>query len=123
MQDQWIRDAMGFILVYAINKEDTFEEIKSIKRRIDKIKPKSPIVIVGNKVDMEQSRKIDTKTGQELAASYGAMFIETSAKTGLNCEEAFRMLVKELRGQEKKPEPKVVVAKQKKSFLDFCTLI
>lgn len=122
MQDQWIRDSKGFLLVYAINKEDSFEEIKNIKRRIDKVKPKAPIVIVGNKSDMEQSRRVETKVAQELAASYGVMFIETSAKTGQNCDEAFRMLVKELRGKEP-PKPKTVPATKKKGLFDSCTLI
>ena len=120
MQDQWIRDAKAFVLVYAIDKEDSFEEIQNIKRRIDKIKPKSPIVIVGNKADLDSSRKIGTKTGEDLANTYGVMFIETSARTGANCEDPFRMLVRELRSKEK---PVVKEKPKTKKFWEYCNLI
>lgn len=120
MQDQWIRDAKGFVLVYAINKEDTLEEVKNIKKRIDKVKPQASIVIVGNKSDIVEGRKIAKSDGQAFANLGRNLFIETSAKTGDNCEEAFRALVRHMRSKEKS---KISDIKKTKSFWDACTLI
>ena len=46
-------------------------------------------VLVGNKCDLEEKRKISTAKGKELADSYGIKFLETSAKNTVNIEELF----------------------------------
>jgi hypothetical protein len=51
-------------------------------------------MIVGNKVDCEDMRMVSSAEGQELAKRLGAGFIETSAKTSLNVEEAFFELIR-----------------------------
>ena len=50
------------------------------------------ILIVGNKKDLEEKRQVKSREGAELAKKYGADFIETSAKTGENIEEAFKRI-------------------------------
>ena len=48
-----------------------------------------PIVVVGNKCDLENERSVSPEEGQDLTKSLGdtAVFIEASAKTNLNVEE------------------------------------
>merc|ERR1712087_188061 len=52
-----------------------------------------PMVIVGNKLDLDSERTVPTKEGQELAASFSCPFMETSAKARIRVEDAFYELV------------------------------
>lgn len=56
-------------------------------------------ILVGNKIDLP-NRAVSTDEGKALASELNMSFIETSAKTGLNCEEVFYTLVRALRAQE-----------------------
>lgn len=50
-------------------------------------------VLIGNKIDLEEMRKVSTEQGMELAKEIGAVaFIETSAKTGENVNEMFNKI-------------------------------
>jgi len=57
----------------------------------------APLVICGNKCDLESERQVSKAEGQELAKSFGAPFMETSAKARVNVEESFFQLVREIR--------------------------
>ena len=50
------------------------------------------ILKVGSKKDLEEKRQVKSREGAEFAKKYGADFIETSAKTGENIEEAFQRI-------------------------------
>jgi GTPase KRas protein len=63
-----------------------------------------PIVIVGNKCDLEKDREVSTVEGRELAKSFNAPFAETSAKLRINVEDAFFQLVREIRKWNKQIE-------------------
>lgn len=99
MQDQWIRSGEGFLLVYSITDRASFQKIrtfhKSILRVVDK--DRSPIVIVGNKCDLEFERQVGMHEGRDLAKQLNCVFIETSAKLRINVDEVFYTLVREIR--------------------------
>jgi small GTP-binding protein len=80
MLDMWINFGQGFLLVYAINDRESFDWLNKRRDRILKIKKGScPIVMVGNKCDLEEERVVSEEEGKELAKQWGALFIETSA--------------------------------------------
>ena len=91
MRDQYMRNGQGFLLVYSITNESSFEEIKGFHEQILRVKDaiKVPIVLVGNKSDLEAERVVEQSTGKELATVFGCPFMETSAKAGVRCEDAF----------------------------------
>jgi Ras-related protein Rab-2A len=51
--------------------------------------PNTVIMLIGNKADMEARRQVSTAEGEKFAADHGLIFLETSAKTAANVEEAF----------------------------------
>ncbi|OQR85605.1 ras protein let-60 [Achlya hypogyna] len=122
MQDQWMREGKGFLLVYSITSRTTFDEIKTFKDKILRAKDTNRVsmVLVGNKCDLERHREVSFAEGQALAREWGCPFMETSAKERIQNEDCFFQVVREIRKQDapkraptsKKPAP----TKEKKSF-------
>jgi Ras-related protein Rab-6A len=50
------------------------------------------IILVGNKIDVAEKRQVGTEEGQALAKELDVMFIETSAKAGINIKQLFKNL-------------------------------
>ena len=85
MLDQWISVASGFILVFAINDEETFKALKDKVKRIAKNDAgKLPIVLVGNKCDLQENREVTVQEAEDFATAIGAIYLETSALTDSN---------------------------------------
>jgi small GTP-binding protein len=81
------------IVVYDITNRDSF---KSCEYWIEETKCLSEhvtLILVGNKNDLQDTRVISEDEGKTLAEEHGMLFIETSAKTGSNVNELFKMLV------------------------------
>ena len=80
MLDQWIDVADGFLLVFAINDKDTFNVLDEKYKRIEKHKEKNvPIILVGNKCDLENERQVTKEEANQKATAWKAKYIETSA--------------------------------------------
>jgi len=56
---------------------------------------------VGNKCDLDHEREVSVEEGQNLARQFGCKFIETSAKSRKNVEQAFYDIVREIRRYNK----------------------
>ncbi|KAJ3439663.1 ras-like protein rasd [Anaeramoeba flamelloides] len=99
MRDSYMREGEGFLVVFAINSRNSFDEVSSFREQITQAKDSDevPMMIVGNKNDLENERQVSQGEGTDLAKSFNSPFIETSAKTRTNVEEAFFGLVREIR--------------------------
>lgn len=106
MREQYMRTGEGFLIVYAINLRSSFEEVSQFYQQILRVKDRDyfPVIIVGNKCDLENERAVSVQEGKDLAKSYGVKFIETSAKAKINVDEAFYGLVREMRKFRKQIE-------------------
>jgi len=89
--DTWIDSGDGFLLVFAINDKESFNDLDSKKSKIDLIKKKTkaPIILVGNKSDLTGDRKVARKEAEDKAKQWGVQYMETSAKSDENCKEVF----------------------------------
>lgn len=119
MRDQYMRTGQGFLCVYAITSRSSFDEITSFREQILRVKDEEsvPMVLVGNKSDLENERVVATSEGGDLAKSFGCPFLETSAKTRVNVEESFYQLVREIRNMRKKESDAPVDKKKRKLSL------
>jgi small GTP-binding protein len=101
MRTSYMRQGKGFIIVYAIDDRASFEEVEVFHRDLTRTKGTTnvPVVICGNKCDLEDKRVVSKAEGEELAAKLSATFFETSALANINIENAFKALVKETRKQ------------------------
>ncbi|KIV93251.1 Ras-like protein [Exophiala mesophila] len=99
MREQYMRTGEGFLLVYSITSRQSFEEIMTFQQQILRVKDKDyfPIILVGNKCDLESERAVSREEGEQLAKNFGCTFIETSAKSRINVDNAFYDLVREIR--------------------------
>ena len=90
----YYKGAKGSLLVYDITNPKTFESLdKWISDLKTNAEEKISIVLIGNKTDLEDQRKITTEQGKEKAEFYKLAFIETSALNGNNIEKAFNELI------------------------------
>ncbi|KAH7815396.1 Ras2 [Monocercomonoides exilis] len=108
LQDNYILNGDGFILVYAIDSRPSFDEVRKIRDRILSVKEKEkvPIVICANKQDLpSQYHQVSSQEGKDMSKSFGCQVLETSAKERVNVTEAFHTLVREIR-KERDPPPK-----------------
>eukprot|EP01101_Sappina_pedata_P008220 TRINITY_DN450_c0_g2_i1.p1 TRINITY_DN450_c0_g2~~TRINITY_DN450_c0_g2_i1.p1 ORF type:complete len:188 (+),score=109.08 TRINITY_DN450_c0_g2_i1:106-669(+) len=101
MRDQYMRTGQGFLCVFAITSRTSFDEVSAFRDQILRVKDadKVPIVVCGNKCDLEAERQVSKSEGSELAKSFDCPFLETSAKARINVEEGFFALVREIRKQ------------------------
>ena len=92
-----IKKVDGVLLLYDITNKVSFESIQNWMNNIYSIKSEDfPVVLLGNKCDLESERKVSKKDGEELAAKYGIEFFETSNKDGINIKEACSKLIEEI---------------------------
>uniref|UniRef100_A0A0N4Z015 Ras-related protein Rab-3 n=1 Tax=Parastrongyloides trichosuri TaxID=131310 RepID=A0A0N4Z015_PARTI len=90
----YYRGAMGFILMYDITNEESFNSVQDWCTQIKTYSwENAQVVLVGNKCDMEMERVVSTERGRQLADQLGLEFFETSAKTSQNVKNVFDKLV------------------------------
>ena len=114
MRDLYMKDGQGFVLAYSIIAQSTFSDLQDIHDQIVRVKDREdfPMVLCGNKCDLEEQRVISKQEGQDLAKKFGnCSFIEASAKTTTNIKEIFYDLVRQIEKDAAKNNP---AGKQKK---------
>ncbi|XP_076372779.1 ras-related protein Rab-39B-like [Tachypleus tridentatus] len=94
----YYRNSAGALLVYDITHRQSFENLVDwlfeIRRHIEP--HKAVYQVIACKTDIKHCREVTVEEGKAFAEFYGIRFIETSAKTGSNVEEAFSLIAKDI---------------------------
>jgi GTPase KRas protein len=100
LRETFMHTGDGFVLVYSLTDDATFEDLQEIRTQITEIHPKKeqiPFVVVANKLDLaEEERAVSLEEGQTYADSIDAPFIEISAKENLGVRDAFELIIKKI---------------------------
>lgn len=108
MRDLYMKNGQGFLLVYSITAQSTFNDLQDLREQILRVKDTDdvPMILVGNKCDLEDERIVSKEQGMNLARHFNnCEFLETSAKAKINVNEIFCNLVRQInrKNPEKRP--------------------
>ncbi|ELP89334.1 hypothetical protein EIN_286800 [Entamoeba invadens IP1] len=101
IRDVYTRNADGFLVVYSITDRVSFDELDYFRKKIYTTQQKAyiehiPIVLCGNKSDLESVRTVSIEEGEKLAEEWRVSFYETSAKNKININEIFIEVVNDI---------------------------
>jgi len=99
MRELYMKQGQGFLLVFSITSMASLHELSEIREQIIRIKDddKVPLVIVGNKSDLEEDRAVSRARAFALSQSWGnAPYYETSARRRANVNEVFIDLCRQI---------------------------
>lgn len=79
---------------------ESFEHVKQWMLEIERYAGSNvSTLLVGNKRDLVEKRAVSFEEAEELAATFGVRFVETSAKDSTNVEQAFALMASEIKGK------------------------
>ncbi|CAL4173348.1 unnamed protein product, partial [Meganyctiphanes norvegica] len=91
VRDNYFRSGEGFLCVFSITEYDSFQATQEFREHILRVKSDEqiPFILVGNKADLSDCRKVSLDEAQSRASQWGVPYVETSAKTRANVDKVF----------------------------------
>ncbi|KAJ4921022.1 ras-related protein Ral-B-like [Gymnodraco acuticeps] len=99
IRDNYFRSGEGFLLLFSITEHESFSATADFREQILRVKEEDsiPLLLVGNKSDLEERRRVSAEEATNRAAEWGVQYVETSAKTRANVDKVFFDLMREVR--------------------------
>ncbi|XP_071764492.1 ras-related protein ralB-B-like [Centroberyx gerrardi] len=99
IRDNYFRSGEGFLLVFSITEHESFTATSEFREQILRVKEEDgiPLLLVGNKSDLEERRQVSADEAAGRAGEWGVQYVETSAKTRANVDKVFFDLMREVR--------------------------
>uniref|UniRef100_A0A8C4QP25 RAS related 2 n=1 Tax=Eptatretus burgeri TaxID=7764 RepID=A0A8C4QP25_EPTBU len=109
MREQYMRTGEGFLLVFSVTDRGSFDEMHKFHKQILRVKDRDdfPMILVGNKADLEHQRQISQNDGQQLARTLKVQYMEASAKIRQNVDQSFHNLVRVIRKFQLEERPPI----------------
>ncbi|KAK4989788.1 Ras-related protein rsr1 [Elasticomyces elasticus] len=92
MRELYMKSGQGFLLVFSITSLSSLHELSELREQIVHLKDDAgvPIVLVGNKSDLDDDRAVSRAQAFALSAAWGnTPYYETSARRRANVNEVF----------------------------------
>jgi len=90
----YYKGSHGCFIVYDITSEISFENVDKWYQQAQKEASKDvSIILVGNKCDLEDQRKVSKEKGEEKAKQFNIPFFETSALSKIKIDDIFNEMV------------------------------
>jgi len=107
MRDLYMKAGQGFLLVFSITSQSSLYELASLRQEIIRMKDDEdiPMVIVGNKSDLEDQRAVARTKVFSISQQWGAPYYEASARTRTNVDEAFVDLCRQMLRRDDSQDP------------------
>ncbi|KAI9316635.1 ras related protein 1b [Dichotomocladium elegans] len=122
MRDLYMKSGQGFLLVYSITSMITLTELQDLREQILQVKDTEdvPMVLVGNKCDLDEDRMVSREQGMMLSQQWGGKpFYETSAMYKINVDEVFFDLVRQINRRS----PKSTRERHRKKLIMRCLVL
>ncbi|XP_034193087.1 ras-like protein A isoform X1 [Osmia lignaria lignaria] len=102
IRDNYFRSGEGFLCVFSITEDDSFQATQEFREQILRVKNDEniPFLLVGNKSDLQEKRKVTLAEAQARSQQWGVPYVETSAKTKENVDKVFFDLMREIRSRK-----------------------
>ncbi|EZG76300.1 small GTPase family Rab subfamily protein [Gregarina niphandrodes] len=96
----YYRGAQGIIVVFDVTDRDSYDHVRQWMHEIERYAGEEVnTLLVGNKRDLTSERAVTYSEGEDLAASYGIRYVETSARECTNVESAFTIMAAEIKSR------------------------
>ncbi|KAM4038799.1 EF-hand calcium-binding domain-containing protein 4B [Anomaloglossus baeobatrachus] len=119
---QFFRKADGVVVMYDITSKDTFTAVRQWLTSVEEGAGENiPILMLGNKTDIEKEREVPCGLGEHLAKDCSLLFYECSASSGHNVKESILHLATILKEQEDKVKEKTVQLQDSQKKKSCCS--
>jgi Ras-related protein Rap-1B len=97
-RELYMKTGQGFLLVFSITSQSSFYELAELREQIRRIKEDDnvPMVLIGNKSDLEEDRAIPRPRAFAISREWNIPYFETSARRRANVDEAFVDLCRQI---------------------------
>ncbi|XP_049892619.1 EF-hand calcium-binding domain-containing protein 4B isoform X2 [Epinephelus moara] len=107
---QFFRKADGVVVMYDVTVEESFKAVRPWLTNVQEAAGEGiPILLLGNKMDMDGDREVSFKEAEQLAYENKVMFFEVSAYTAKNVTESLTHLARVLMEQEDRVRDTTVI--------------
>ncbi|XP_030378127.1 ras-related protein Ral-a isoform X2 [Scaptodrosophila lebanonensis] len=109
IRDNYFRSGEGFLCVFSITDDESFQATQEFREQILRVKNDEsiPFLLVGNKCDLNDKRKVPLNECQLRAQQWSVPYVETSAKTRENVDKVFYDLIRDISSRKKQRQTDV----------------
>lgn len=100
LKEAYFYGAQGMLAVCDMTREDTYYELPTWISAVEKVAGSVPVVFLGNKIDLTESKTVEEHDMKIMGESYDSSYLLTSARTGRNVETAFMRIADKIAGKD-----------------------